>query len=81
VWLRSFPELEEDTEATASALKFSNGGRAKRRAGDKPDDAGIAQTERRGEPARRQAGSNSAQADIQKAPDPRQSYIDFLEQL
>ncbi|HKP84964.1 MAG TPA: response regulator [Blastocatellia bacterium] len=80
IWLRSFPDLEEDNEATASALNVTNGSRSKRRATDK-QSAGMATVERRAGAAQRQTASTSARADIQNTPDPRQSYIDFLEQL
>lgn len=80
VWLRSFPELEEDTEATASAYSLNNGSHGRRRASDKMAGA-SAGFERRAGFARGQAASSAASADIQKTPDPRQSYIDFLEQL
>lgn len=61
VWLRSFPDLEEATEATTSAFKPTNGSRARRRASDKQDWGAAAAT--------------------QKKLDPRESYIDFLDNL
>lgn len=65
VWLRSFPDLEESTEATTSASKLNNGSRTKRRVSDKQD----------------WDDKTDAPADVQKKPDPRESYIDFLENL
>jgi CheY-like chemotaxis protein/KaiC/GvpD/RAD55 family RecA-like ATPase len=65
VWVRSFPDLEESTEATASAFKPDNGSRAKRRVSDNPDGA----------------EKTDAPADVQKKPDPREPFIDFLENL
>ena len=65
VWLRSFPDLEEATEATTSAFKPNNGSRARRRASDNQD----------------WDDKTDAPADIQKKLDPRESYIDFLENL
>ncbi len=65
VWLRSFPDLEEATEATTSAFKPNNGSRARRRASDNQD----------------RDDKTDAPADIQKKLDPRESYIDFLENL
>ena len=65
VWLRSFPDLEEATEATTSAFKPNNGSRARRRASDNQD----------------WNNKTDAPADIQKKLDPREPYIDFLENL
>ncbi len=65
VWLRSFPDLEEATETAASAFKLNNGSRARRRASDNQDWSDKA----------------DAPADVQKKLDPRDSYIDFLENL
>ena len=65
VWLRSFPDLEEATEAATSAFKPNNGSRARRRASDNQD----------------WANKTDAPAEIQKKLDPRESYMDFLDNL
>jgi CheY-like chemotaxis protein len=65
VWLRSFPDLEEATEAATSAFKPNNGSRARRRASDNQD----------------WTNKTDAPAEIQKKLDPRESYIDFLDNL
>lgn len=65
VWLRSFPDLEEATEATTSAFKPVNGSRARRRVSDKQD----------------WGNKTDANTGLQKKLDPREPYIDFLENL
>jgi CheY-like chemotaxis protein len=67
IWLRSFPDLEEANSARDWTYRSSNGGGASRRA-----------TDRRAapEPAREQPTSEAPAKH-----DPRESYIDFLEQL
>ena len=67
IWLRSFPDLEEATGAKDWTYRSSNGGGASRRSSD-----------------RRTALESSHEQRSKEAPakhDPRESYIDFLEQL
>jgi len=67
IWLRSFPDLEEATGAKDWTYRSSNGAGASRRASD-----------------RRAASEPAREQPVSEAPakhDPRQSYIDFLEQL
>ena len=67
IWLRSFPDLEEATGAKDWTYRSSNGGGASRRSSD-----------------RRTAPEPSHEQRSTAAPakrDPRESYIDFLEQL
>lgn len=68
VWMRSFPELEESTEAATPAIAPSQEGLLHRRASDRLIDT-----------AKRES-SNSYEKSETK-PDPRESYIDFLEHL
>jgi DNA-binding response OmpR family regulator/KaiC/GvpD/RAD55 family RecA-like ATPase len=67
IWLRSFPDLEEATGAKDWTYRSSNGGGASRRSGD-----------------HRTTPESSHEQHPTEAPakrDPRESYIDFLEQL
>ncbi len=70
LWIRSFPDLEESTEATAPVLKAAGGGTLNRRSSDnaRSDDEAKRATPATGEALAR----NSDSAD---------SYLDFLEQL
>ncbi|MGA9770706.1 MAG: response regulator [Blastocatellia bacterium] len=65
VWLRSFPDLEEATETATSAFKPTNGSRARRRVSDNQD----------------WDNKTDSSATVQKKLDPREPYIDFLENL
>ena len=67
IWMRSFPDLEEATEVTASAFKPANGNKRNRRASDTQAEEGAQKTAMRQE--------------ITNKPDSRESYIDFLEHL
>jgi DNA-binding response OmpR family regulator/KaiC/GvpD/RAD55 family RecA-like ATPase len=67
LWMRSFPELEETTEATAPVVTHAQGGVLNRRSSDKPT--------RERDRAESTGGESPSQSD------PRDSYIDFLERL
>jgi DNA-binding response OmpR family regulator len=67
IWLRSFPDLEEATGAKDWTYRSSNGGGASRRVNDHSAAP---------EPEREQPASEAP-----AKRDPRESYIDFLEQL
>ena len=71
LWMRSFPDLEESTEAYVPLATPAEGGPLNRRSGDQ---AGQAHDQAR--PASLRTDEKSAN----KA-DPRDSYIDFLEHL
>lgn len=71
LWIRSFPDLEESAEAAPPADTVAHGGTLNRRAGDQatqPQDQA------------RPASSRTDETPAKKA-DPRDSYIDFLENL
>jgi DNA-binding response OmpR family regulator/KaiC/GvpD/RAD55 family RecA-like ATPase len=71
LWMRSFPDLEESTEAAPPADKAAPGGTLNRRSGDQ-----ATQPQDQARPASSRTDKNSA-----KKADPRDSYIDFLEHL
>ena len=71
LWIRSFPDLEESTEAAPPADKAAPGGTLNRRSGDR-----ATQAQDQARPASSRTGETSA-----KKADPRDSFIDFLERL
>lgn len=68
LWMRSFPDLEESTEAAAPGAKRAQSGTHNRRFGDT-----ATRTRDQHEPKRPNERSAAK-------PDPSESYIDFLEQ-
>jgi DNA-binding response OmpR family regulator/KaiC/GvpD/RAD55 family RecA-like ATPase len=77
VWLRSFPELEEATEAAAPPRPQTNGNR--RRVGDNPERARRVEFKYPPDLAPPRPGDR--RGDAPARPDPRESYVDFLEHL
>ncbi len=69
LWIRSFPDLEESTEASVRLATPAAGGTLNRRSSDQKDKAGN------------QASPGSSHTDEKSSmkTDPRESYIDFLE--
>lgn len=86
IWMRSFPDLEGASEVTASAFKPANGNKRNRRASDQQSEGDNAQPQyashsSSSEAARQETHTPATPRDDAKKPDPRKSYIDFLEQL
>jgi CheY-like chemotaxis protein/KaiC/GvpD/RAD55 family RecA-like ATPase len=86
IWMRSFPDLEEATEVTASAVKPANGNKRNRRSSDARNEADKAQLQYPARVASSQTNEQGAQRtaarrEITTKPDTRESYIDFLEHL
>jgi CheY-like chemotaxis protein/KaiC/GvpD/RAD55 family RecA-like ATPase len=85
IWMRSFPDLEEATEA-ASTFRPANGSKRNRRASDLQHEGDRGQAQYPSNPMTSQSGEQGAQRtaplrEVTKKPDPRESYIDFLEHL
>jgi hypothetical protein len=71
LWIRSFPDLEQSTQAASPADKAARGGTLDRRSGDQ-----ATQPQDQARPASSRTDETSA-----KKADPGDSYIDFLEHL
>lgn len=86
IWMRSFPDLEEATEAAASAFRPANGNKRNRRASDLRHEADRVREHYPSNNMTSQADEQGAQTaaasrEVTKKPDPRESYTDFLEHL
>jgi len=71
LWIRSFPDQEESTESAQPADNAPTGRTLNRRSGDKATQS---------QDQARPASSRTDETSAKKAP-PRDSYIDFLENL
>jgi hypothetical protein len=86
IWLRCFPDLEEASEAAAAAFKPANGNKRNRRASDSKTEGDKIQSQYLSRPTLSHTGeqlgqTTPARREATKKPDPRESYIDFLEHL